>query len=459
MRGSGSSSFRETTLPAAPFANLLISVNGGTPVSGAVTCHIGDVIQFSSQSVSQLNTLYEIPVTRFPKTFATPAGWTLTLGTLSYTGLVPPPFTIAQWGKWLPRLTVEHGLNNGVFDPTRVWEASAITVLSPVQGLKDFGGQETNQFAVSWVQDQQDNLRAMELLSSPGAVTWANDLAGSTGSTQSVVSLTGTAGAVTVKAAGLTWATSVTAPTISQADNTGSLATGQPLAIHAQNATGFSSIGGALSLASGTGTATPGAIKMYAGATQVGQLGFAATDFLTWGNSLSLCRWQTVAGPGPNGVAMYAGASAASPIFSNYSIFTDGATLSLNSGVGNNIFLNTGNASKMVVSPTLVQFNVPAQFFRGVTSPAVTVQDNITASTTGSTLTIQAQNSTAITSIGGNLVLSPGTGTSSNGFINFNNIATVSTVGAAGAASAMPTPLGYAPFLMNGTAVRIAYFN
>jgi hypothetical protein len=49
------------------------------------------------------------------------------------------------------------------------------------------------------------------------------------------------------------------------------------------------------------------------------------------------------------------------------------------------------------------------------TAPGLTQAANTTASTTGAALTIQAQNSTGSTSIGGNLVLTSGTGTSTNG--------------------------------------------
>lgn len=65
------------------------------------------------------------------------------------------------------------------------------------------------------------------------------------------------------------FATAVSSPKLSQADNTTNSATGQALTIQAQNATGTTSTGGMLDLRSGTGTSAPGVVTLRVGTTQV----------------------------------------------------------------------------------------------------------------------------------------------------------------------------------------------
>lgn len=57
----------------------------------------------------------------------------------------------------------------------------------------------------------------------------------------------------------------------------------------------------------------------------------------------------------------------------------------------------------------------------GTTTPSLIQADNTTASATGQNLTIRAQNATGTTSNGGSLLLSPGSGTTSNGTIRFTD--------------------------------------
>jgi len=66
----------------------------------------------------------------------------------------------------------------------------------------------------------------------------------------------------------LGWDNSVLLPVIDQQDNSAASATGQLMTIHAQNAIGATSIGGALNLASGTGTTAAGEVSLSAGATK-----------------------------------------------------------------------------------------------------------------------------------------------------------------------------------------------
>lgn len=61
------------------------------------------------------------------------------------------------------------------------------------------------------------------------------------------------------------WNSAVVAPTLKQADKTTNSGTGETLTIRAQNETGTTSIGGALVLASGTGTSTHGLVQIEPG--------------------------------------------------------------------------------------------------------------------------------------------------------------------------------------------------
>lgn len=100
-----------------------------------------------------------------------------------------------------------------------------------------------------------------------------------------------------------------------------------------------------------------------------------------------------------------------------------------------------------------------AQIAATVTSFTINQGDNSTNSATGASITIQAQNTTGTTSIGGDLILSPGSGTSSNGKLTFNNLITTGTAPGAGGGSALPaTPAGYATIKINGVSRQIAYY-
>lgn len=74
-----------------------------------------------------------------------------------------------------------------------------------------------------------------------------------------------------------------------------------------------------------------------------------------------------------------------------------------------------------IVSPSTFTLGVNATFLTGVSSPTISQADNTTASATGQALTIQAQNATGTTSVGGNLILTSGTGTSINGFVQLQS--------------------------------------
>lgn len=73
---------------------------------------------------------------------------------------------------------------------------------------------------------------------------------------------------------------------------------------------------------------------------------------------------------------------------------------------------NTFGGAVLLTSPTL-------QYITSVTAPLFNQADNTAPSGTGQPLTVQAQNATGTTSVGGNLVLTSGTGTSAPGTILF----------------------------------------
>lgn len=82
-------------------------------------------------------------------------------------------------------------------------------------------------------------------------------------------------------------------PTLTQADLTTNGATGQTLTVQAQNATGTTSTGGALVLTSGTGTSSAGDVVVQNGATD--GLRVSATSIIAY---IALVQWQSaVASP------------------------------------------------------------------------------------------------------------------------------------------------------------------
>lgn len=184
------------------------------------------------------------------------------------------------------------------------------------------------------------------------------------------------------------WYATVAAPKWTQADKTSNGGTGEALTIQAQNETGTTSTGGALVLQSGTGTTTAGNIVLKSGSTTIGTLHSNGISFVTTSGNVGFQ------------------ASAAS-------IITSGTYTMLNSAI---TYLADGTGAGQVrcdVSST-------ANSIKGVstiTSLAIGFDDKTTNSGTGATLTIQAQNETGTTSIGGKLTLQSGTGTSQYGHV------------------------------------------
>lgn len=119
--------------------------------------------------------------------------------------------------------------------------------------------------------------------SNQSAQTMSGDVTGTT-SSNTVISITGSAGSVNIASTGniLTWNTATTAPGIKQSDKTTNSGTGATLTIQAQNETGTTSTGGGLTLTSGTGTTAAGALLLQTGGTT--RLTANATGVITIAN-------------------------------------------------------------------------------------------------------------------------------------------------------------------------------
>lgn len=114
-----------------------------------------------------------------------------------------------------------------------------------------------------------------------------------------------------------------------------------------------------------------------------------------------------------------------------------GGNLVLTSGTGTtvagNVNIQTGGLTRVSVNPTFTTFNDTAEAYRvtpvsagtttlqfasTVTAARIFQADLTTNSGTGAPLTVQAQNETGTTSVGGALNLTSGTGTTTNGAVN-----------------------------------------
>lgn len=159
-------------MPATPYAKLLISVNGGGPVSGGVDVPSAATIQLSAESTvgwkQQRWEIYD-----YPEGFATPASWTLAAdGTIFTTDPVPALITLPAntelWGPWGFRLVIDEAV---VDDDTQIEglidEATAIHMASP-GGLRKPMAFEDTQFCTpttlhkKWVRTLQRVLDAIE---------------------------------------------------------------------------------------------------------------------------------------------------------------------------------------------------------------------------------------------------------------------------------------------------------
>ena len=110
-----------------------------------------------------------------------------------------------------------------------------------------------------------------------------------------------------------------------------------------------------------------------------------------------------------------------------------GGNLVLTSGSGTSsdgyvLIQEGGNSVAQFLSYGQTNYKQTLQFSSSVTSPIVKQATNTTNSATGQALTLQAQNCTGTTTIGGSLFLNAGTGTNVNGAVWIQNGATTNTI-------------------------------
>lgn len=177
-------------------------------------------------------------------------------------------------------LFVQNGANSGVGYYNLIGDASlavginAVLTVTGLQGnavsAQTLGGTQDG-YVLTW--DNSDGYwLAKASTGGGGSFTAAGDLGGS-GSSQTVLKITGASGLIPVAATGnvLTWNISTTTPGLAQQTQTanGTPGYGQTMTIAAQNATGTGTVGGNLYLQAGTGTIGDGDVILIAGTTQL----------------------------------------------------------------------------------------------------------------------------------------------------------------------------------------------
>lgn len=154
-----------------PYAKLRVSVNGGPPQTGALTCSGGDTIDFSAESTVAWSTLPRWELYGYPPGYTAPSGWSTDAnGVIFSTANPPPQITLpavaTRWGKWLPRLIVNQSSidsDTGAGTPVQslVDSSTAFQTKSP-SGLADLADGEDVQFAKDWTVDHRKNLRLVD---------------------------------------------------------------------------------------------------------------------------------------------------------------------------------------------------------------------------------------------------------------------------------------------------------
>jgi hypothetical protein len=228
-------------------------------------------------------------------------------------------------------------------------------------------------------------------------------------------------------------------PRIRQDDDTTTSITADTFTIQAQNATGASSTGGNLALTSGTGTTVNGTVNIQTGGTNkiivypTSGAGANSNTILMSENILRFDNSQVTPRIRQDDITT---ASTNGQLFTIQSQNATGATsiggsLALTSGTGTTahgqVNIQTGNINKVQIFPTIAQNasdNNSILFSENLfrvdntqTNPLIRQDDITTASATGQTFTLQAQNATGSSSIGGDLILSSGTGTNRDGYV------------------------------------------
>lgn len=180
-----------------------------------------------------------------------------------------------------------------------------------------------------------------------------------------------------------------------------------------------------------TASATVDKLKGKSLDANVGTVGASQDGYaLTWSNSTSTWKAQAVSGgSGVSSVGTFD-----SQVSSSNGLTISGSTIYAQSATSSNpgMIKLAGDISGTGAIPTVISItgssgttslattSATLQWAAATSSPTLKQADNTTASATAQTLTIQAANATGATSIGGDVVLKSGTGTSSNGGVKFN---------------------------------------
>ena len=233
--------------------------------------------------------------------------------------------------------------------------------------------------------------------------------------------------------------TGTVAPTIFQVDNSTPASTGQTLKLQSQNAVSTGSTGGILQLNSGSGTTAHGTVQIKTGTDATAKITVYPTVASTSTDNNSILFSESkirIDNAQVNPRYMQDDTSALSGnIFTIQAQNTTGAgstggSLALTSGTGSiahgNVELQTGGTTKIKIFPTsgasgdsntiLMSGNI-LRFDNAQSNPRL-IQDNIaTVSAIGQNFILQSQNAVGATSIGGDLTLSSGTGTTRDGYV------------------------------------------
>jgi len=144
--------------------SLLVSSNGGAYSTGGLTGAVDDVVRLRSSDTSAAS--YRFEILSYPSGFTCPSGWSTGTGSVYYyvTYKTPPDVTLATWGKYLFRLTLNGGLRNGVADSTLIDSLTGVDVVSPARGLHQVAAYETTQWSATsgWTSAINDALTKLE---------------------------------------------------------------------------------------------------------------------------------------------------------------------------------------------------------------------------------------------------------------------------------------------------------
>lgn len=224
--------------------------------------------------------------------------------------------------------------------------------------------------------------------------------------------------------------TTTSTPKLFQADNTTNGATAQATTIQAQNATGTTSTGGALTLTSGTGTTAAGVINLQSGGVTnltINSTGATTTGILTANsggtspismrvhpsNSAYSGIWCVSPGSATNANVAFYGNSSDTVFNAPTNIY-----FQLNGGNVGRINSNNWRLGDATAATERLEVLGNIKIDTTTSTPKIYQADNTTNSATATTLTIQAQNATGTTATGGALTLTSGTGTTVAGNIN-----------------------------------------